>query len=128
MKGVKFVDNPLSYNPRDTFVAHLSDINDKDQLFKELSYGLKFPEYFGNNWCALSDCLRDFNWIDQEGIVLVHDEVPKLDEITFNRYIQTLAEAVQDWKEGEEHYLEIVFSEKVENFVKRYLEEGHQRF
>lgn len=124
MKGIKFISNPLSYNPETTFVAHLSDINSKDQLFKELSYKLQFPAYFGNNWDALSDCLRDFNWIDQEGIVLVHDEVPKLDETTLNIYIQTLAEAVQDWKEGEDHYLEIVFSEKAESIVKKYLEKA----
>jgi len=124
MKGIKFINNPLSHNPETTFVAHLSDINSKDQLFKELSYKLRFPEYFGDNWDALSDCLRDFNWIDQEGIVLVHDEVPKLDETTLDIYIQTLVEAVQDWKEGENHYLEIVFSEKDEGIVKKYLEKA----
>jgi hypothetical protein len=50
--------------------------------------------------------------------------MPKLDETSFNIYIQTLAEAVQDWKEGEDHYLEIVFSEKAESIVKKYLEKA----
>jgi RNAse (barnase) inhibitor barstar len=122
MKGIRFIHNPLSYKPEATFIVHLSHINSKDQLFTELNDKLMLPEYFGFNWDALSDCLRDFHWIEQKGIVLIHDDVPKIDESTLYTYLKILDKAAQDWKEGEEHYFEIVFSEKAESLVNRYLE------
>lgn len=33
-----------------SFIVHISDIKDKNELIKELSEQLKFPDYFGYNW------------------------------------------------------------------------------
>jgi RNAse (barnase) inhibitor barstar len=117
MQRIKFIDDTKSYNPKDVFVVHLSGIKSKEQLFSTLSHKLQFPDYFGANWDALFDCLRDFHWIKQKGIVLIHHELPALDKATLNIYLQTLIDAVQDWKEGEAHYLEIVFPEKIKNLI-----------
>ena len=76
-----------------------------------------FPDYFGFNWDALSECIRDFHWITQQGIVLVHDELPAIDEASLLIYMNILIDAVNDWKEGEEHYLEIVFPKNAENLL-----------
>ena len=113
MKEIKFVDNPQSYNPINAFVAHLSDMNNKDELFNQLSDKLQLPSYFGFNWDALSDCIRDFHWIDQIGIALVHDDFPALDEKTMTTYLQILLEAIENWKDEDEHYFEIVFPKQV---------------
>lgn len=40
-------------------------------LFDEFSSQLQFPGFFGNNWNALSDCLRDLEWLPAAGWVLV---------------------------------------------------------
>ena len=121
MKEVIFINNPQFYNPDSSFVAHITCINSKAELFKVLSIKLMLPDYFGFNWDALSECLRDFHWITNQGIVLVHDELPTLDEATLHTYIQVLIDAVKDWKEGEEHYFEIVFPKNVEFQISRYL-------
>jgi RNAse (barnase) inhibitor barstar len=72
MKNIKFIKTPSLYNPHGCIVAHISNINSKEELLKELNIKLKFP-YFGFNWDALYDLLRDFHWIDQKGIILVHE-------------------------------------------------------
>jgi RNAse (barnase) inhibitor barstar len=122
MERIKFINSPKSYFSSESFVVHLSAINSKQELFKELFDKLKLPDYFGFNWDALSDCLRDFNWIEQQRIVLVHDQVPSLDETSFRTYIRTLVYAIQDWKPGERHYFEVVFPKQAESQITRYLE------
>jgi RNAse (barnase) inhibitor barstar len=114
------MNNPQSYNPDATFVAHLSKIGDKGELFRQLNSVLELPDYFGYNWDALSDCLRDFHWIEQQRIVLVHDACPELNEQEFTTYLKILFEAVQDWKEGDDHYIEIVFPEQTKDLVQQY--------
>ena len=45
--------------------------NDKD-LFNSIANVMKFPDYFGKNWDALDECLRDLDWLElKEGLILV---------------------------------------------------------
>jgi RNAse (barnase) inhibitor barstar len=43
----------------------------KEELLRQLGEALRFPEYFGQNWDALDDCLRDMEWLPAAGCVLV---------------------------------------------------------
>ena len=62
-----------------------------------------FPNYFGHNWDALSDFLRDFSWITQRRVVIAHDDVPlSTNEEELRTYLETLATAVTDWKTSKE--------------------------
>jgi RNAse (barnase) inhibitor barstar len=122
MEGLKFLNNPQSYNPDGVFVAHLSGINNKNELFKQLSKKLLFPDYFGLNWDALLDMLCDFNWIEQQRIVLVHDDLLVLDKKELHIYLGILFDAIkswQDWKEDEKHSLEVVFSKNVKDLIQK---------
>ena len=113
MKSINFLNNPVSYNPDNAFVVHLSGVIGKKDLLKQLSDKLEFPNYFGLNWDALFDCLRDLHWIEQQKIILVHDDLPKLIENEFKIYLDVLVDSIQDWEEGEEHSLEVVFPKSV---------------
>lgn len=120
MKGLKFINDPQSFESDAALVVHLSGICSKDELFKQLSNKLELPDYFGHNWDALSDCLRDFHWIEQQRIIIVHDDCPQLNENELSTYLQLLFEVVLDWKEGEGHSLDVVFPESARSLVERY--------
>ncbi len=48
------------------------EVTDQESLFRVLAATLKFPEYFGGNWDAVVDCLRDVQAIGaRRGLVLV---------------------------------------------------------
>ena len=70
---------------------------------------LNLPGYFGLNWDALYDCLRDFHWIEQHKIVIIHDQFPLLKQSDAAMYLSVLHDTVLDWKSGEEHSLEVIF-------------------
>lgn len=121
MEKVIFIKDPRAYSDNAVFVAHLAKVTDEEELFKQLSTKLNFPNYFGFNWNAVYDCLRDFHWIEKKGILLVHDEFPELNKLVLKTYLQTLIQAIQDWKDGEEHYLKVVFPEQSKELIEKYL-------
>ncbi len=104
------------------FVVELSNITDVSELFNELSYKLIFPNYFGYNWNALSDCLRDLSWIKNKEIVIIHKSLPSLDEHEFSIYIDLLYNAVLDWNHDEQHLLKIVFPISSATVIGNYLQ------
>ncbi|MEU7906415.1 barstar family protein [Actinoplanes sp. NPDC049118] len=48
-----------------------SRMRDHDALFAEFASKLDFPDYFGMNWPALSDCLEDMLWFDETTCFLI---------------------------------------------------------
>jgi RNAse (barnase) inhibitor barstar len=92
-------------------------IRSRETLFSILSNALNFP-YFGRNWDALHDCLRDFWWTDIFQITVVHRDIPALGTDATRIYLDVLACCVEDWKPGEDHQLRVVFplSQKVAIF------------
>jgi RNAse (barnase) inhibitor barstar len=92
------------------FVAKLSSpISNREELFDELYRELRLPGYFGGNWDALSDCLRDLSWISARRVVIVHERVPTMDEEAMAMYLDVLDECVNDWKGDEQHELIVAF-------------------
>lgn len=51
----------------------LTHCTDKDQALARIARALAFPEWFGGNWDALSDCLADLSWWPAPGYVFVLD-------------------------------------------------------
>jgi RNAse (barnase) inhibitor barstar len=97
-------------------------IFDADKLLDEVAKSLNFPAYFGENWNALFDCLRDFNWIEEERICLIHKEVPSIEIEDLKVYLEILRDAVNDWKDGEDHEFFVLFPASSEGRVRSLLQ------
>ncbi|WP_206360505.1 barstar family protein [Pseudomonas viridiflava] len=46
-------------------------------LFAVVASAMKFPDYFGNNWDALDECLGDMDWFPADSYCLVLREAAK---------------------------------------------------
>ena len=105
---------------RDFFVEIPPGISGKEELFSKLSQFLRLPEYFGRNWDALEECLRDLSWILERRIVIFHHDLPmsgqQRDQLT---YLSILPSFIKDWKESDEHDLRIVFHPSCRDEVNR---------
>lgn len=117
-----FVERPPSYDTAEVFYVRIDpSIGVADELMKALYYLLWFPGYFGFNWDALYDCLRDLSWIPCHKIVLVHESLPKLSRGDLQVYLEILRDSVFDWNGDEGHELEVVFLAADEAMVEELL-------
>lgn len=99
-----------------------SAIFDADRLLDEVAKSLKFPAYFGENWNALFDCLRDLSWIEEERICLIHEELPSIGNEDLRVYLEILRDATDDWKAGEVHQFYVLFPACIEERVRSLLQ------
>jgi RNAse (barnase) inhibitor barstar len=100
----------------------LGRVPDKKALLEQLAQSLKFPTYFGFNWDALSECLRDFHWITQREIIIVHEQLPSLSRQDLRTYLEILTNAVGMWKKTNEHSLKIFFPEEARSTIREILQ------
>jgi hypothetical protein len=130
-----FVFDPHVLPIEDMFMIRVpSGIQSKEDLFAFYEKAGRFPGYFGENWDALLDCLRDFSWISQRNVCILHEDLPLPDDKTDRQvYLEVLEAAVVDWvdirnRKGPfievpdetpyvEHDLFIVFPPSVKNMV-----------
>jgi RNAse (barnase) inhibitor barstar len=50
----------------------------RESTLDEFARALDFPEYFGNNWDALEDCLTDLEWLSSRKFVFVVEHTDAL--------------------------------------------------
>ena len=95
----KFTDPSIYKTSADSFVLQIPHgIESKMELLDALSNTGKFPSYFGKNWDALFDCLRDFSWISQKQVVILHSDLPLIGNAQECQiYLETLQTSIKDW-------------------------------
>ena len=52
-------------------------IASKRSFLNACARAMSFPSYFGHNWDALEDSLRDLSWIPAQGHVLLYDHAAR---------------------------------------------------
>jgi len=73
-----FRADPSAYRAEGAMVVRIpAKARGKEKVLGVLAAKLRFPSYFGHNWDALEECLRDLSWLgDQAKVVIVHEAFP----------------------------------------------------
>ncbi|MBA4016666.1 MAG: hypothetical protein C0483_05710 [Pirellula sp.] len=93
----QFVDDPAAYRNSAALVVRVPiAARGKEKLLGVLAGSLRFPKYFGWNWDALEECLRDLSWLKEVNqVVIVHEGVPfSPRESQLRTYLEILADAM----------------------------------
>lgn len=85
-------------------------ISTKPELLAALQQVLELPDYFGANWDALEECLRDLSWLSAHRVVLLHGDIPLAnDRAQASAYVAILDAAVAYWLHRGERRLVAMF-------------------
>ena len=85
-------------------------LTDKDALLAWFADALAMPGYFGHNWDAFDECMRDLSWIGEHRVVLFHRGMPlEASPKDQGIYIEVLADAVESWATDGAHELVVAF-------------------
>jgi hypothetical protein len=68
---------------------------EKSVLMKNIAAALEFPDWFGENWDALEDCLSDLSWREAAGHVLLFEQAKASDD--FGVLADVLRSAAEYW-------------------------------
>ena len=112
MENIFFFLYPRMYLVEDTFIGYVYKVRDKMDLFLNLSKALVFPNYFGENWDALCEVYRDFDWISNNDIVIIHEDLSLLDEYDLRMYLKIIKITLSFWAGFNDHSVCFIFSEK----------------
>ncbi|KON82479.2 barstar family protein [Azoarcus sp. PA01] len=77
----------------------LSGCADKGDFLARIAAGLQFPDWFGQNWDALADCLGDMTWLPADGYVIILEHADRLRgaaEADFITALEIFDEAVRE--------------------------------
>ena len=79
-------------------------VTSKQTLMEQISKSLHFPDWFGKNWDALADSLRDLSWVRSPGYLLVFqdsDVFARAAPKDFKTFVQVLGDVCRDWRQWE---------------------------
>ncbi len=113
--GIQFVNSVRDSEFGDARVVRIpAGIVRKRDLLTVLAHGLEFPKYFGWNWDAFEECLRDLSWIEEsQRIILLHEGLPfQPDWANRATYMSILFDAVAASGREQSHQLIAVFPEQ----------------
>lgn len=73
-------------------------VSGKSELLAGLAKGLGLPAWFGHNWDALVDVLRDLSWCEPGAtLAVVHDDLPtNLSREDLATYLEILSDAASE--------------------------------
>ena len=110
------VSAPLQ--PRRVHARVPAHLETKEELLDALYVSLSFPDYFGGNWNALDECIRDLSWLRPLQVVVFHEDLPmETDRVSLKMYVSILRDAVAFWRASPEHALVVVFPKDAESTV-----------
>lgn len=118
----EFRSHADSTSDSNTLVVHVpTGLTTDAELFRLFEREVRLPDYFGENWNALDETLRDLHWVSERKLIFVHDDLPGLPTDSLRIYLEVLANAVNSWEAYPEHEIAVIFPENTKAQIASFL-------
>jgi hypothetical protein len=103
ISGAREIDSFANYQISNATVRFVRGQRclDEARLFQEWAAAFQFPYYFGHNWDAFHECIRDLDWMPADAYVAVVTNVDKMlpeDPDSFRILVELLEDSAQYWR------------------------------
>ena len=99
-----------------------ASIRSKQKLLRTLADELRLPDFFGYNWDALEECLRDLSWRPEGNVQIRHRDLPLSPGSQDRRtYLRILQSATAFWAKSDSRLLECQFPAEFQGEVLSHL-------
>jgi len=104
-------------------------VNTKYDIFNIFSETLNFPDYFGDNWDALEECINDLEWLKSKNMVILISNITHIKAKEFLKtFIDILVDAHNHWSQEKIDFSVVIFAKKeLDNKLKKVLNEVKKR-
>lgn len=92
---------PISRQGWRGFYINGEIVQDKESFLRVAGSAMEFPSYFGHNWDAFEESIRDLNWAPAQGYVLIYEMVWRLalyDRAAWQMVRSILTDTVAYWR------------------------------
>ncbi len=103
--------------PTQVSVSVDAGLESKGRLLEHLAQGLQFPDYFGETWDGLIDCLSDLEWLDADEAIVDHPALPRLPPRDLRLYLECLHDALERRTPHDRPKLRACFRSKLKTAV-----------
>ncbi len=87
-------------------------VTTKSGILDLFSNQLQFPSYFGRNWDALWDCIKDLEWLREKNTAVLIKNSSKLkDQQSYTTLIDILRDATPYWRKYGVDFVTIIFNQ-----------------
>jgi RNAse (barnase) inhibitor barstar len=93
----------------------LRKVRGKKEFLARLAKALHCPPYFGMNWDALTDCMRDLSWLNDNGWVVMllnGQEFAVKNQDDFMTAIDVLQTAAEYWRIHRKPFWILLYGDK----------------
>jgi RNAse (barnase) inhibitor barstar len=100
--NIQLINHLTSKNSLCLFYMDGRSISDEQTFFKKISSVMRFPDYFGHNWNAVEECIRDLSWSQASEYIIIYENFEVLaqkDPKAFDIAKSIFQEARDYWRE-----------------------------
>jgi len=120
MDSFVFGDPPEPAEGR--ILVALERVHSKRELLASIASGLRFPDWFGSNWDALDESLRDLSWLSEAEVILHHRDLPDLPIDELRTYLSILERTATTWRQRESRAVEVSFAPEIRRILETVVE------
>jgi RNAse (barnase) inhibitor barstar len=83
--------------------VNLGGVEEKGHFLATIAQALRFPEWFGDNWDALKDCLTDLTWRKAPGYMIILEKChafARAAPADFEVALEVFRLVADDWRES----------------------------